>query len=858
MISTALNLLIDSVTTDERPRSAIVEALATGAGTDAETVRQILAGGIDMPKYEWVDAFAKVLAEMSGRDVEGVLAQINTAACRASAIRASQQFSVIRAAEAEGRLWDAVICVEGETQVIGENGLPYLFDWDALSADLSIFDGVPMYRTIQGGVPNHTPDGKHPPENLFGFSRNPRRGTDPKSGKRAVLGQVEIPDEIDGRPNTYGKTLRASWMERVRAGLPLPELSINGAGASEVVSWAGRLWNRLKRLLPLESIDQVWKAGAGGGLAAVRASAGEPTMKLVKALERYAPTILAKIDRAKASEAEIWQLASVAIVEGIDELKKGAKPEILDGLDALFKAAREHQAGRGDVADTLVSFLAAEPASLAGDQPKPEPKPAPAAGGEAPKLSDTEVRLAELEQKEALREVDLPEPMKEELRASWSRIQAASGKPVPASDIKGDIARAMKTVERIRGDGRVKDCGGTVASIQAGTDEVERRAIGLAKMMAPHLAKRHAAEWAGIPEATSIRRWAEGFTGNNFDGDENENAIQASNLSPAMQAFLRADRDTLKGVKVGKIFAAANLTTMALLVQNVLHLEVEAGYDATPKLGLDRLCRRMKGVVDYKPYRIIRVGSYGRLSSYDSESQDKPTLSTPSNVEGYATAAEYAGIETLTKKMVKNDLTDHVAGMGQRLIDAGVETVEGGVWDTFFGWDGSAINAATTTTTGRVPFNSTDANTSTTAFSRDAVKAMWTAMLKQVEEGSNRTGVISPKFVWVPPDLLPSAIETIKSAGFADSANRGDNSLQFLEVLPCNYGRGDTNNWYASSERPPLVVGFVDNMDKPRVTIADIPNAGEMFKNGKLQFAVEIDFFVHYENVKRAYGAIVT
>lgn len=858
MISTALNLLIDSVTTDERPRASIVDALAAGAQTDAETVRQILAGGIDMPKYEWVDAFAKVLADLSGRDVEGVLAQLNTAACRASAIRASQQFAVIKAAEAEGRLWDAVICVEGETQVIGENGLPYLFDWDALSADLSIFDGVPMYRTIQAGVPNHTPDGKHPPENLFGFSRNPRRGIDPKSGKRAVLGQVEIPDEIDGRPNTYGQTLRASWMERVRAGLPLPELSINGAGASEVVTWAGRLWNRLKRLLPLESIDQVWKAGAGGGLAAVRASAGEPTMKLVKALERYAPSILAKIDRAKASEAEIWQLASVAIVEGIDELKKGAKPETLDGLDALFKAAREHQAGRGDVADTLVSFLAAEPASLAGDQPKPEPKAAPAAGGDAPKLSDDQVRLAELEQKEALRDVDLPEPMKEELRASWSRIQAASGRPVPVTDMKGDIARAMKTVERIRGDGRVKDCGGTVATIQAGTDEVERRAIGLAKMMAPHLAKRHASDWAGIPEATSIRRWAEGFTGNDFDGDESENRIQASKLSPAMQAFLRADRDTLKGIKVGKIFAAANLTTMALLVQNVLHLEVEAGYDETPKHGLERLCRRMKGVVDYKPYRIIRVGSYGRLSSYDSESQDKPTLSTPSNVEGYATPSEYGGIETLTKKMVKNDLTDHVAGMGQRLIDCGVETVEGGVWDTFFGWDGSSINAATTTTTGRVPFNSTDGNTTTSALSRSAIKAGCAAMWAQTEEGSGRAAVVNPKFVWVHTSSLLDAQEMVASAGFSDSANRGDNSLRFLEVLPVLYPRSDTNNWYMSSERPPLVVGFVDNMDKPRVTIADIPNAGEMFKNGKLQFAVEIDFFVHYENVKRAYGAIVT
>lgn len=856
MISTALNLLIDSVTTDERPRSAIVDALAKAAETDAETVRQILAGGIDMPKYEWVDAFATVLAEMSGRDVEGVTAQINTAACRASAIQAGAQFALIQAADKVGRVWDAVIAVEGETQVIGPGGLPYLFDWDGLSSDLSIFDGAPLFRTIQAGVPNHTPDGKHPPENKFGYARNPRRGIDPRSGKRAVLGQAEIPDEIDGRKNEYGIALRASWMERAKAGLPLPELSINATGVSERTTWAGRMWNRLKKLVSMESIDVVWKAGAGGGLAAVRASAGEPTMKILKALEKYAPSVLAKIDRAKATEAEVWQLASAALLEGADELKKGAKPEIADGLDALVKAAREHQAGRGDVADTLVSFLAAEPASLAGDQPKGEPDPKPAV--DAGKASDTEIRLSELEQERALDKVDLPDTSKERLTASWQRIQAASGKPVTRAQIQEHITAEMKIVERERGDGRVTGCGGTVATIQAGTDEVERRAISLAKMMAPHLAKRHAADWAGVPEANSIRRWCEEFTGNRFDGDENENLIQAGRLTPAMQAFRKADPATLAGMKVGKIFAAANLTTMALLVQNVLHLEVEAGYDETPKHGLDRLCRRMKGVTDYKPYRIIRVGSYGRLSSYDSESADKPTLSTPSNVEGYATASEYGGIETLTKKMVKNDLTDHVAGMAQRLIDAGVETVEGGVWDTFFGWDGSSINAATTTTTGRVPFNSTDANTTTSARSRSAIKAACAAMWAQTEEGSGRIGVVNPKIVWVHPTELLSAQEEVMSAGFADSANRGDNSLRFLEVLPVLYPRGDTNNWYMSSDRPPLVIGFVDNQDKPRVTIADIPNAGEMFKNGKLQFAVEIDFFTHYENVKRAYGAIVT
>ena len=77
-LAATLNRLIDAQATDETPKSAIVESMASAANVKVNTVYQILQGEINCPPLERLAGFAKVLG---GASTEALVAAAGKDGC---------------------------------------------------------------------------------------------------------------------------------------------------------------------------------------------------------------------------------------------------------------------------------------------------------------------------------------------------------------------------------------------------------------------------------------------------------------------------------------------------------------------------------------------------------------------------------------------------------------------------------------------------------------------------------------------------------------------------------------------------------------------------------------------------------
>ncbi len=251
---------------------------------------------------------------------------------------------------------------------------------------------------------------------------------------------------------------------------------------------------------------------------------------------------------------------------------------------------------------------------------------------------------------------------------------------------------------------------------------------------------------------------------------------------------------------------------------------------------------------------VVKRASVGTLSSL-AEGEAYTELST-SDSEETASFQKYGNYLGITIETFMKDNLNALRDLPNDLVEAWYYSMSDLVSATFTDASGAG---PTLTETSRALYNTTEANYGTTALSYASFVAARSAMRKLTQLGSSRRLGTTPKYLLVPVDLEPVAIQIRESEKDPDNAENGVNIVKGkFEIIPV-VSWTDATNWYLLADPndiETIQLHYFRGRRKPELFTADDQTQGSLFTNDTIRYKIRFFCAKVISNWRGSYGSV--
>ncbi len=685
--------------------------------------------------------------------------------------------------EKAGALWAAVAIQAGRSQ----NNTHY--PEDVLRTAAPLYEGAKVFI-------NHElrDDVMRDPRDLVGRFREAKfaliEGKTSQVG--AVVGQLRITDKV----------MRERMLEAYEAGeTDLFGLSHTAHTEAEYVKLADGPALGIKRIKAVESLDIVSFPSAGGRVLRLVAGLSSPVPVTEEGLMKFAEML----KRLQEGAPDLHKLLSATPTEA--------------EVAALLKVME----GRST--------------------PVPAPAP-PAAAPAAPAgLSDADrALLADIRQSQraliveaALRGVNLPEPMLEELREQLTAREGLTAETAKAA-VAAKVAIAARVLEGARGIGF-----GGGATIEGGQDGAEKDLNLLDDILmtdaTPEAHKAYetiAGRKAVRPDTHSIRESYFRITG---DGRVYGRPVTREGLRRLEAYRPILDRRTVEGRRILEASALVTTTWTEIFGDSVAR-RMLAEYRTDAGMSQWRVMASVVPVNDFRTQHRIRWGGFGDLSTVTQDA-DYTVLTAPTDEEATYAVSKKGNFFDLSWETLVNDDLGQVRQIPVRMGRAAARTLYKFVTSTLCAanpntdYDGVAL------------FVAAHNNILTSPLSPSQISVARQKLAAQTDMSTNEKLNLFPSWLMVPVELEEVGWRIV-NVPVANVSNQNATEPSYqrslgLNQLVVNPYLTDTNNWFVGADKgscPFIEIGFLFGQEEPTIVIADQQAVDPYFIADRIRYKI--------------------
>lgn len=273
---------------------------------------------------------------------------------------------------------------------------------------------------------------------------------------------------------------------------------------------------------------------------------------------------------------------------------------------------------------------------------------------------------------------------------------------------------------------------------------------------------------------------------------------------------------------------AVSAATFSNLLGNSITRVMQKLYRENPRYQDWRELCDIVPVRDFRTQERVRVGGYGDLPAV-AENAPYVALSTPGDEKATYAVSKRGGIETVSLEAIANDDVGYLRRIPQSLATAAGRTLYEFVLN-FMSANPVIYDAV-------VLFHATHANLGTAALSAASYSAARLRMQKQTELSSGKRLGLTPRHVYVPPDLEEAAYDL-----FILGTNNEATFVQSQKPMPHVVPHWtDANNWFVTADKADallLEIGFFGGNEEPELFVQDNPTQGSLFSNDQIVYKV--------------------
>jgi len=761
-----------------------------------------------------------------------------------------------------GKVWDVVLITAGVSANIDPIlELPRWYPKETLLklVEDKVFEGkaanIFEFDTPMGPVASHTPDGV--PSGMFprqkvGWYDDVRFGKfEDHDGtmKEGVLAKFHLVDADLRQP------LVEAWDQGKKDFL---DLSINAGGLIEEAEIGGQKVAKVVEISVGESIDLVSEGARGGKLlrlVASKAYFSEAKMnkkQITAAIKRLNAKLLEGLNPSTMSVTQLNALLVKAIKEQEPTAPEGLRVQQFDDEFCLvmpdgtkgqcFPSQEEAQAALAAMAQEALhqigETIVTPPVTPAAPATPPAPG-APAAPATAPltesavdaiiqKRVDKAMWPSELDK--ALASAKLPEESVKHLLENYrGRV--------------GDRASLTKDIDYTK-----KMLGLAADASQAGGEPGTGGVVTITEEVHEKVEKGIRASFrearglkgtdAFVDKVAPIRSISRAYA--SVTGDHRRGMRVAHRMLEGfafaqlfMQDVTRSDKQAER--LRGRLKEALETSSWPQVLGNALEKErleasraedVNKWREITSKIGsTDNLFTK----------RRIRIGGYGEIPIV-GEGVDFPAAVSPADQEVQIDLDKRGFTEEITIEMMLRDDINQIAEIPNRMIRAGMLTLQRDVFNILINNEALSFDDDTTAL-----FTAPHGNLSTTALSRVQVLAAMESMMSQNVFGSdidfmaeqNMPDILLVDFTqW---DEAMTIAEAPFTFGVANEFQLPSNIKgKIRKVLTLSHSI-DINDWFLVNSRGQTIeMIFMDGMEEPEMFVQDMPNVGATFTADKI------------------------
>jgi hypothetical protein len=578
----------------------------------------------------------------------------------------------------------------------------------------------------------------------------------------------------------------------------------------------------IKAIKQVNSLDMVTKgAFKGTGFERMVASnKGENMNELIKQIlaKVKAGDIKLNEDIANKSDEQITDMIKAALKSNeidekkIEEIVKAAiTPQMLASLLGL-QSIDEIKAGLNKIIEAEKKAATEPKEPMKASDPEPDPEPAPAEPAE-PKKDDNEDRIAKLENELKLQAsmnkvtelVSADKTLNDESKAKIKNQFV--GRVATEEEVKAALIGEKEYLDKILATNKINN----TPIIQVGSNSVDKMTMALEVFINPN-AK-----------------------------DDNDKLI-ASQLAPgerfvtlldAIEQFSGERR--IHDIEQLKAASTSNFTTV---FQDVMNKQIRKQY--TIAMVEDRLSKLVEeiDVQTLDEQHIYDIGHFGLVDTV-AEGADYTQLSNPADVEAKYTLTKKGNLFEITEEMLftsGDKVTQLVRLFPKKMAVSAKATRNLFIANLITGCNGSTINAQTIYD-GSVLYTSAHGNLvagPNAALDYTTFYNGYTAMANQTVLSSPYPAEIEPKYLLVPHELMPTAVNVAKSPVYPSQTSNGvqiPNPYSGLGVepiaVPKYYLCDDANNWYLIGNKnthPTIQIGYFRGARAPQPEFQQVIN----------------------------------
>ena len=434
--------------------------------------------------------------------------------------------------------------------------------------------------------------------------------------------------------------------------------------------------------------------------------------------------------------------------------------------------------------------------------------------------------------KDRLAEAKLPEAAEKKLQKQFE------GQIFEASALEAAIKVEKEYLDAVVGEGGVMGLGSTKAAVLI--EQKQKLQIGMDRMFGVETKESEKVSRLDVP----------GFKG----------------FRDAFQHIAGKDLVAMMNHVVADAREAILSTTWVNVLGTSMHRRLIKDYQA-PTYREEAISRpRPGGVMNFKTQETLRVQYFGDLSEFNTETQDFPEITEPTDEKISYAVVQKGNILTISRKTLINDDLGAVVKMVGRLGRSARRTHAKFIWNFAITNPAYEVDAVAW-------FHATHANLQSVALTANEagaaeIMAAITKLADQTEPGSGeKLGIDLTEPLWlaVPHALIGVALQLNISPQITNGTNLVANPVYQRfgaqnERIIINPLFTDANDWYLFRS-PDVVdsieVGYLNDQREPEFFVANVPTVGQMFVADKLQHKIRHEYGADLVDFRGAVKAVV-